>query len=516
MKKRFFSIKTQLTNAFIIISFLIVCSVNYFSFISNVKEQKNSFVQNSIIQANLLADFSVSALVFLDSDGMKDNLEKLKSNKDILQVIIYDENNKTFSQYNPLNLPQPFEIKYTDLLNDVNLESFFKSPTVKIFVPIQHKNQKYGTLYLEKSTNFIKELVTKLLKDIFVFTIILLVIIYIISLFLSRYFLNPILSLAQISQKIATSRDYKTRVEYKSKNEIGTLYNSFNTLLEDIENLTNDLENKVNSRTLELQNSLNDLKEAQNRLIESEKMSALGNLVSGVAHEVNTPLGNALTSSTIISREVNDVLNDLRTNNLKRSVFENKLEIINQSSILLEKTLKYASNLIKSFKQISVDQVTDDIREIDLKRYLEDVFLTNANKLKIQAVQKEIICEEQIILKTSPGVIAQIFNNLIQNSLLHGFENFQDRAKIIVKIEKEKSALIISYEDNGVGIEDSIKGKIFEPFITTKRNAGGTGLGLNIVYNLVHQKLDGSLKVVSQRNIGTKFIITIPQNTNKE
>lgn len=511
MEKRFFSIKTQLIITFLIISCIVVLSITYFSFASNVKQQKNSFVQNSIIQANLLADFSVSALVFLDIDGVKDNLEKLKNNQDILQVTIFDNENSIFAQYNPNNLENPVNKGFTNLTNIKN-ETLLSSGNLKLFVPIQHKNQIYGTLYLEKSTKFIDESITKLLMDIIKFTIVLLIIIYILSLFLSNYLLSPILSLANISQKIAKSRDYSIRVNYDSKNEIGILYKAFNSLLHDIQLLTDGLETQVDIRTNELQKSLFDLQDAQQKLIESEKMSALGNLVSGVAHEVNTPLGNALTTSSIISKETAEIIEQLKDGTLKRSSMENKLEILNQSSALLQKTLEYASGLIKSFKQISVDQVTDDVRTFNLKDYIDEVFLTNANKLKIANVKKEILYDEEIVINTSAGIIAQIFNNFIHNSILHGFDNFEGEAKIIVSLHKIKNNLVICYEDNGNGLDETIKDKIFEPFVTTKRNAGGTGLGLNIVYNLIYQKLKGSLEVISQKNLGVKFIISIPLN----
>ena len=170
--------------------------------------------------------------------------------------------------------------------------------------------------------------------------------------------------------------------------------------------------------------------------------------------------------------------------------------------------------LIKSFKQISVDQVTNDIREIQIKDYIEEVFLTNHNKLKLVPAKVIIEANDDLIIKTSPGVISQIINNLIQNSIKHGFDNYKGEAQITVFIEEKDENLIIEYQDNGIGIKEDIKDKVFEPFVTTKRNSGGTGLGLNIVYNLIIQKLKGSLEMTSKENIGTKFIITIPMKNS--
>ena len=193
---------------------------------------------------------------------------------------------------------------------------------------------------------------------------------------------------------------------------------------------------------------------------------------------------------------------------------ESRLQVLIDSSRLLNKTLKYSADLIKSFKQISVDQITNDIRSIDIQQYINEIFLTNHNRLKILPVEVNITSnKDEIIINTSAGIFGQVFNNLIQNSIIHGFENIQKKAVINVDLIKEDEKLIIIYEDNGLGIEESIKDRIYEPFVTTKRNSGGTGLGLNIVYNLITQKLKGTLHLESTRNIGTKFIITIP-NTN--
>jgi signal transduction histidine kinase len=504
------SIKTQLVFAFMTICTIIIIVVSYFNFISNVDQEKNSFIQNSEIQANLIADFSISPLVFLDMEGAEENLNKLKSDKNILKVIIFDNSDSIFAQYNPHNIPTAKNIELSAGTKIDKNSGFINFGNLIITVPLKHKDEVYGTLYIEKSTQLVTNLIKKVFNDIVLFAISLLLVIYVISVFISNYFLRPILSLAKSAEKIANSRNYNTRVEYNGKNEIGTLYKAFNNLLKDTEELTNNLEEKVQSRTSKLNKSLEDLKMTQQQLIESEKMSALGNLVSGIAHEINTPLGNAITTSSIIEKEATLILKDFNDGNLKKSTLEHKLDILNQSARLLNKTLNYASNLIKSFKQISIDQVTNDIRTFEIKTYIEDVFLTNHNILKQLPVEVEIIANDEINIRTSPGVIAQIFNNLIQNSVIHGFENFDRKAKISVFLVQKDDQVFIKYHDNGHGINYEIKNTIFEPFVTTKRNNGGTGLGLNIVYNLIAQKLKGTIKLEIEERIGTTFMISIP------
>ncbi|WP_108061663.1 ATP-binding protein [Poseidonibacter lekithochrous] len=521
MKTISLSIKTQLILTFIAISSIVIIVVSYFNFTSNIKQEKNSFIQNSLIQANLLADFSVSALVFRDMDGAKENLEKLKSDNNIQRVIIFDNQGDIFSEYNPLDIREIAQIDIKEVHLVSKKEEFLNYGILKISVPLKHNNIVYGTLYLEKSTAIITKLLKKLFSEVILFACVLLLLIYAISIFLSNYLLKPILSLASTAEEIASTQNYGTRVSYNSKNEIGSLYKAFNSLVKDTENLTNNLELQVNIRTKELntktvqlEESLIDLQQTQQKLIESEKLSALGNLVSGIAHEVNTPLGNAITGSSVITKETQALVEEFNDGTLKKSTMQRRLDVINETSSLLSRTLHYASGLIKSFKQISVDQVTNDIREIQIKDYIEEVFLTNHNKLKLVPAKVTIEANDDLVIKTSPGVISQIINNLIQNSIKHGFDNYKGEAQISVCIEEKDENLIIEYEDNGIGINEDIKEKVFEPFVTTKRNSGGTGLGLNIVYNLIIQKLKGSLEMTSTENIGTKFIITIPMKNS--
>lgn len=518
MKKFSFSIKTKLVLLFMTLSYAIILIVSYFNFVLTINFEKTSFIKNSLVQANLLADFTASALVFEDKIAAKESLEKLSNDKDILRVIIYDINNNIFSSYNPRKNNELVDFNIKSLqIEEVDKFLYFKS--LKLSVPIKHNDELFGILYLEKSTHTITKQLKKVFKEILVFSLVLSIFIYIISILLSNYILKPILSLAKITNEISLSQNYNRKVIYNSNNEISILYKAFNSLLENINELRNNLEEKVNKRTNELssktillEDSLKNLKETQEQLIQSEKMSALGNLVSGIAHEVNTPLGNAITSSSIITKESKTLLDEFSNSTLTRSSMEKRLNILNDSSILLVKTLNYSSELIKSFKQISTDQVTNDIRVIELKNYIEEIFLTNNNKLKLIKAKITIHENTDINIKISPGVIAQIFNNLIQNSILHAFDNFNKEAKIEVFLLKEKDFITIKYKDNGIGINPEIEEKIFEPFVTTKRNNGGTGLGLNIIFNLIHKKLNGTIKLNNNLEIGTEFIINIPIN----
>jgi len=259
----------------------------------------------------------------------------------------------------------------------------------------------------------------------------------------------------------------------------------------------------------ELELTLNKLKETQKQLIESEKMAALGQLVAGVAHEVNTPLGIAVTLSSHIDRNLKHYNEQYLSGKMKEKDLLKHFEKTKESSRIIISNLKIVANLINSFKQISVDQSIQNKRTFNIKEYVEDILLSMNSKLKTTKHIIEIICDKDININSYPDAFFQILTNLINNSLLHGFEGIQE-GKILIQIFKKDNELNIIYSDNGIGIEKDKIHYIFDPFYTTKRNKGGTGIGLYIVYNIVNYKLKGTIECNSEISKGTTFEINIP------
>jgi C4-dicarboxylate-specific signal transduction histidine kinase len=277
-----------------------------------------------------------------------------------------------------------------------------------------------------------------------------------------------------------------------------------------LERITNELEERVKDRTLALQESIDQLENTQSQLIESEKMSALGNLVAGVAHEVNTPLGISITAASIFKNEIKSIQERLDENKLTKSALHNFIETIAEADDILMKNLDRAALLIKNFKKISVDQGSEDIRDFELNAYMQEVLTTFKNELRYRPVTLDIKSKDTVILMHSyPGAIAQIIVNMLQNALVHAFDDEQE-GKIVIETQKYNDKVKIIFSDDGKGVDKSIANKIFEPFITTKRHEGGTGLGLNITYNLVTQQLGGTMRIDSEHKKGTSFIIEIP------
>lgn len=259
----------------------------------------------------------------------------------------------------------------------------------------------------------------------------------------------------------------------------------------------------------ELKETLETLQQTQEQLIESEKMVSLGRLVAGVAHEINTPIGVSITASTFIQEKSLELMGLFQSGKLKRGDLEKFLESCIETHRILHLNLSKASNLVNSFKQIAVDQSVEEKRWFKLKEYINEVLLSLNPKLKKTKITVVVECPEELEIYSYPGGMSQIVTNFIINSLIHAYDD-GDKGTISIKIAKDGEEISFIYSDDGKGVEKSYINKIFDPFFTTKRGAGGTGLGLNIVYNIVTHEYGGSIKCESSIGNGTTFIIKIP------
>ncbi len=248
---------------------------------------------------------------------------------------------------------------------------------------------------------------------------------------------------------------------------------------------------------------------AQAHALETEKMAALGSLVAGVAHEINTPLGVGVTAASYLSRKTDDYRARYDEGALTRTEFEAYLKSMVDGAQMILANLRRAADLVQSFQQVAVDQSNDTPRLLRLADYVSEVLQSLQPKLKKGQHRVVIDCPEELEVITYPGAMAQILTNLVMNSVLHGFEDRRE-GEIRVEITRSDGTLLLRYRDNGCGIEDKNLRKIWEPFFSTKRGQGGSGLGLHIVYNLVTQTLNGLVDCHSRPGRGTEFFIRIP------
>lgn len=300
---------------------------------------------------------------------------------------------------------------------------------------------------------------------------------------------------AQLEEKI-TQRDEEIKARKKAQEEIKVLNET--------------LEQKVEIRTKELKDSMDELKRTQENLIESEKMASLGELVAGVAHEINTPIGLSLTGITHFMSMSGKLEKDYKDGNLSEEEFEEFIQTSNELSKTININLEKTAQLVRSFKQVAVDQSSDEKREFNLCEYLEEILISLNNITKKTKIKINIECKKDILIDSYPGVYSQVFTNLIMNSLKHAYEKDEENSIDIVVDENENSIIIV-FKDYGKGIKKENLSKIFNPFFTTSRDSGGSGLGLSIVYNLVTTKLEGTISCESEEKKGSTFNLMIPK-----
>ncbi len=251
------------------------------------------------------------------------------------------------------------------------------------------------------------------------------------------------------------------------------------------------------------------LSTTQNQLVESEKMAALGQLVTGVAHEINTPVGVCVTATSHLSDQIDLFEKKYKAGKLTKPHLEQLLSDSRASSDFLLRNLQRASELIQNFKQVAVDQSNENSREFELKAYIEGVVQSIYPQFKQGGHNIHVSSNSKIQLNSFPGVLAQIITNLLMNSLHHGFKE-KNHGEIFIELSLRNKEVTINFRDNGVGLTNQQKERIFEPFYTTARSTGATGLGMSISYNLITGKLNGEINCLNSSE-GAHFRITFPQ-----
>ena len=341
-----------------------------------------------------------------------------------------------------------------------------------------------------------------------------------IALLVGRNIVRPIDKLCEVTHEIING-NYTVSAVVVGDDEISALANAFNLMtkrlesaFEELHGQQTQLEYEVQKRTQELffaknqaEEALALLQETQQSLVQAEKMAVLGGLVAGVAHEINTPLGITLTSASFLSDETRKTSTRYKEGDLSGDELEAYFEVATQSTQLSVINCHRAADLIHSFKQVAVDQTSNNQREFNLKIYLEEVLFSLRPALKKTNIKVQLSCPTNLWLINYPGAISQIITNFVMNSLLHAYEPNQCGTIRLNIIESINDRIELHYSDDGKGIPLDIQSKIFDPFFTTKRSNGGSGLGLHLVYNIVHQKLKGTLTLQSIEGEGTTFIL---------
>ncbi len=282
--------------------------------------------------------------------------------------------------------------------------------------------------------------------------------------------------------------------------------------------LYHDLEKKVEARTValrkkndELNDTLQSLTQAQKQLVESEKLASLGQLVAGVSHEINTPVGIAVTGASTLAEETERLAALYRDGTMKRSDLDKFMSNAATISKLLLSNMERAATLIRGFKEVAIDQTSQERRTFRLKAYIDEVLLNLTPILRKSEHQVVIDCDSAIEVDTFPGALSQVLTNLVMNALLHAYRNGECGTMAITVTEPDADHVELCFTDDGRGIPPENLSKIFDPFFTTMRGRGGSGLGLNIVHNLVSGSLQGQISVASTLDAGTAFTLRFPR-----
>jgi len=262
----------------------------------------------------------------------------------------------------------------------------------------------------------------------------------------------------------------------------------------------------------QIEQTLADLRQTQADLIQAEKHASLGQMVAGIAHEVNTPVGIALTTSTTIGREAKRLEDVVSTGRVARSELIRIAERLSEGSRLLFSNLTRAADLIYSFKQVAVDQASGERRNFAVNQWAHELLTSLGPVLQKAGHEVTTTCPEHLVLHTYPGALAQVITNLVTNAVVHGYPDEVAGRIALEIVERGFDTVQIIVTDDGRGIAPELHTRVFDPFFTTGRDQGNTGLGLHIVYNLVTVTLQGRITMESHPGRGTRFTVSIPKS----
>lgn len=309
------------------------------------------------------------------------------------------------------------------------------------------------------------------------------------------------------TEVLLTKSIYKNRmVTYAYIHDITEQKNERKRIVEDNQKLVKD----IADRNEELKASNEILRLTQLQLIEKEKMATLGNLVAGIAHDISTPLGNTVMAASYLSNEITQLQRLFESGSMSRSKFEHFMRDAKEASQSVLRNIDLASHQMTSFKDIAVNQSNDIAQSIRIHHYLNEIVSTFHSRLKKTNHKIEIEGDPELSFITFPGALSQVIANFISNSLVHGFEG-KDGGNIRMEFVLIEGMLSIIYEDDGKGISKDMIDRVFDPYFTTKRGAGGSGLGLHIVQTIVTEVLSGTIAVESEPGIYTRFTCLLPE-----
>jgi signal transduction histidine kinase len=503
---------------------------------SFINSAKNNIEQNVKHRVDIIAARSIKYLKNNDHEGLHDLLQQITLLPYVNYIHIYrqQDKNKTIEFFTSYKRKLDFPA-IPDKINNIKAlsKAHFSDNYLELILPILEGQQRIGYVYIRSSIEQYKQLSRNIIFTALLMVFFMVIISLILALKLHKIISQPIETLVETVRNVSQGKDYSLRCDPMPFQELDILAHNINTMFNRTEKhiskqdsseqqvlkLNQELEHKVNVRTealkesnQELLSTLEKLHQFQGQLVESEKMASLGDMVAGVAHEVNTPIGLGVTASSLLSDKLISIKQAFDEKTLKSSQLKRFLCEGEENVGIISRNLNRAADLISNFKKVAVVQSSEQDKTFNVKQLIDEVFLSLEPQLKDKTFEVVLDCHEQLVIASRPGPINQILINLVLNSISHGFEGMT-KGVISISVSQSSGQLHINYCDNGMGVPEEIKTKIFDPFITTKRGAGGSGLGLHLVYNLVTQALDGNIQFEPGAEHGVCFDIHFPLST---
>jgi signal transduction histidine kinase len=540
------SIKRTVTHLVMIITTLLVsvaCVIYGYAYYENV--QRSQLKRTDHI-ASIIGRTMVPRILYQEPEAAKNWLESMSLSSMVEHVHLYRTNAETdslsffASYYRQGSAPIPVLFDRVRELTTPQLKERY----IEFAKPIELDNRILGYVYIRTSRAEIDLAQSLSFQLGIAATLGSLIIAWLMSLWLRRRITHPLNEMVDTIQAIALERNYNVRLSGSKLQELDRLAQAANTLLTRMQQhikrqtqaehqaseLNTELERQVNQRTTELRESNRELFQAletahqyQRELVEAEKMSSLGTMVAGMAHEVNTPLGLAITSTSILQDKLVALEAKFKDKKLTSSDFVRYMESFRENIDLVNRNINRTADLMSSFQQLSMDQFSDEERHINVAKFCAEVLQSvQSRHAELEHIKVNIIGPDRLDIRTLPGPFGQIISQLVQNAIQHAFSQVEQpeiwlefALEIDAEVTPAQTRLFFTYRDNGAGIPSDLGRRVFDPFVTSKRGHGATGLGLHLVYNLVSQVLGGHIAWIESVESGTVFEIRFPVDTTE-
>lgn len=527
----------SLKRGLIVVVLLVTAIALGIGFTINVFSQVNQYQESMLARvtsyAKIVAGNARESVALDDNSNETRRLATLANSQFVQHVHIYRLEPTSgelsfFASYNKEGLaPIPAKFSKIEQLSQAQINADF----MEVAEPILLDNSVIGYVYLRGSTNEIRLFMWRSIGVAVLVFLVTLIACWIATIRLRRGITQPLEHIVDIASQIARDKNYTLRIPDSRVDEFNDLGQSLNIMLDRVQHqierqrraeqeasqLNAELEQQVTQRTKALRESnqellatLEQLHQYQGQLVESEKMASLGDMVAGIAHEVNTPIGLSVTASTLLQDKLAVMQEKFNEKRISTNEFARFLGDCDENLAIIYRNVNRAAELITSFKQVAVDQSSEVDRTIELHSFMRDVLTSvKPRRLDIEKFPIQVHAADNLEVMTKPGPLNQILINLIVNSMVHGFDG-KTSGHIEINFELIDNDLEITYRDDGNGVPFDIRKKIFDPFVTTKRGAGGSGLGLHLAYNLVTQVLGGNIHFFSEEQQGVEFIVRFP------